>query len=205
VSNCKSANTNCRWYCRINYAAQRTARFNPRFRTSRKRNARFDFTNRRCADVQQDHLYLQELEKSVEQFGLEKSVRFLGLRKDVAAIMQSLDVLVVNSKSEALVIVAIEAMACGTPVIATTVGGIKEMIEHQVNGWLVPYGDEKLLRKALIALSRDSNLRAKFARTGREVVASRLHADRFIKELEDFFAEFGHRSQQKSEMQLVEH
>jgi glycosyltransferase involved in cell wall biosynthesis len=152
-----------------------------------------------------DHLYLQELEKSVEQFGLEKSVRFLGLRSDVAAIMQSLDVLVVNSKSEALVIVAIEAMACGTPVIATTVGGIKEMITHQFNGWLVPFGDERLLREGLIALSRDSNLRAKFAKTGREVVASRLHSDRFIKELEDFFAEFGHRSQPKSEMQLAEH
>ncbi len=151
-----------------------------------------------------DHLYLEELERSVEQFGLEKSVRFLGLRSDVAAIMQSLDVLVVNSKSEALVIVAIEAMACGTPVIATTVGGIKEMITHQVNGWLVPFGDRELLEKALVTFSREPELRAKFAKNGREIVASRLHADRFIAELEDFFMEFGLRSRKKSDLQLAE-
>ncbi len=84
-----------------------------------------------------DHVYLEELKQAVADSGLEDRVKFLGLRKDVAAVMQSLDVLVVNSKSEALVVVAIEAMACGTPVIATSVGGTKEMIEHQTNGWLV--------------------------------------------------------------------
>jgi glycosyltransferase involved in cell wall biosynthesis len=152
-----------------------------------------------------DHLYLEELKKNVELQGLENRVRFLGLRNDVAAIMQSLDVLVVNSKSEALVIVAIEAMASGTPVIATTVGGIKEMITHQVNGWLVPYGDERLLEEALISLSQKPELRAKFAKTGREVVASRLHADRFISELEDFFEEFGLQTEKQGKLLLVEH
>ena len=151
-----------------------------------------------------DYLYLEELERSVERLGLEKSVRFLGLRNDVSAIMQSLDVLVVNSKSEALVIVAIEAMACGTPVIATTVGGIKEMIAHQVNGWLVPYGDRELLQNALVTLRHKPELRAKFAKNGREIVASRLHADRFIAELEEFFLEFGLQSRKKGDLLLAE-
>jgi glycosyltransferase involved in cell wall biosynthesis len=152
-----------------------------------------------------DHLYLEELEKSVAQFGLEKQVRFLGMRNDVAAIMQSLDVLVVNSKSEALVIVAIEAMASGTPVIATTVGGIREMITHQENGWLIPYGDEQLLGEALVAISRNSDMRAKFAKNGREVVASRLHADRFIAELENFFEEYALVSEETGELRFAEH
>jgi L-malate glycosyltransferase len=150
-----------------------------------------------------DHLYLEELEKCARECGLENRVRFLGLRKDVAAIMQSLDVLAVNSKSEALVLVAIEAMACGTPVIATTVGGITEMIAHKENGWLVPYGDERLLREALIALSREPDLREKFAENGRKVVASRLNADRFIAELEDFFARHGLRTKKQGELVLA--
>jgi glycosyltransferase involved in cell wall biosynthesis len=151
-----------------------------------------------------DHLYLEALEKNVREFGIEKRVRFLGLRNDVAAIMQSLDVLVVNSKSEALVIVAIEAMACGTPVIATKVGGIKEMITHQENGWLIPYGDERLLEEALIALRQKTELREKFAIKGREVVESRLHSDRFISELEDFFEEFGLHPEEQGELLLAE-
>ncbi|HEX8287263.1 MAG TPA: glycosyltransferase family 4 protein [Pyrinomonadaceae bacterium] len=151
-----------------------------------------------------DELYLKELEKCVESCNLENRVRFLGLRKDVAAIMQSLDVLVINSKSEALVIVAIEAMACGTPIIATTVGGIKEMIEHQVNGWLIPFGDERLLYEALVSLSRQPELRRKFSENGRKIVESRLHADRFIKELEDFFSEYGLESDEKGKLVLVE-
>ena len=151
-----------------------------------------------------DHLYLEELEKSVKQFGLEKRVRFLGLRSDVAAIMQSLDALIVNSKSEALVIVAIEAMASGTPVIATTVGGIKEMITHRTNGWLVPYGDEQSLCEALVTISLQPELRDKFAKNGKAIVASRLHADRFIEELEGFFLEFGLPPQDRGDLVLAE-
>jgi glycosyltransferase involved in cell wall biosynthesis len=152
-----------------------------------------------------DHLYLQELEENVGRFGLENRVRFLGLRSDVAAIMQGIDLLVVNSKSEALVIVAIEAMASGTPVIATTVGGIKEMIAHQVNGWLIPYGNEKLLEEALVTLKQNPEMRRTFAENGREVVTSRLHSDRFINELEDFFEQFGLQAKQTDELVLAEH
>jgi glycosyltransferase involved in cell wall biosynthesis len=62
--------------------------------------------------------------------------------------------------------VAIEAMASGTAVIATTVGGIKEMITHQENGLLVQYGDEKALQDALIMLKHKPELRIKFSKNG---------------------------------------
>lgn len=136
----------------------------------------------------EDHVYLEQLKQTVFQLGLGERVKFLGLRKDVAAIMQALDVLVVNSKSEALVVVAIEAMACGTPVIATSVGGTKEMIEHKVNGWLVSFGDEQELTEALLTFSRQPEMRAAFAREGKRIVTSQLNAEKFIKNLEDFFA-----------------
>lgn len=136
-----------------------------------------------------DYVYHEQLEEIVRRTKLENHVRFLGLRKDVAAVMQSLDALVVNSRSEALVVVAIEAMACGTPVIATSVGGTAEMIEHGKNGWLISYGDERELSEAITAMSRKPELRRTFAANSEKIVASLLNADVFIKNLEEFFAQ----------------
>jgi L-malate glycosyltransferase len=135
----------------------------------------------------QDYLYLEELKQNVRELNLENRVKFTGKRSDIAQVMQSLDALVVNSKSEAFVIVALEAMACGTPVIATEVGGIREMIEHRVNGWLVPFGDARLLSEALITLNRQPEMRAAFSDAGKKLVTERFHAGKFIADLEDFF------------------
>ncbi len=152
----------------------------------------------------QDDLYFEELKKTVRELGLENRVRFLGKRSDVAAVMQSLDALVVNSKSEAFVIVALEAMACGTPVIATKVGGIREMIEHGINGWLVPPDDEESLTKSLVTLSRQPELRSVFSEAGKRIVAEKFHADKLIGDLENFFAESVLQAKKKNEFLLVE-
>ncbi len=135
----------------------------------------------------QDHEYLQKIKNSIKELGLRERVKLLGLRNDVPAIMQALDVLVVNSKSEALVVVGIEAMACGTPVIATDAGGTKEMIEHWVNGFVVPFGDEEKLKTSIIELSQNTELKQRFTERGKEVVAEKLNAEKFITDLEDFF------------------
>ena len=151
-----------------------------------------------------DYLYLEQLKQTVQELGLEQHVKFTGKRSDVAQMMQALDVLVVNSKSEAFVIVAIEAMACGTPVIATEVGGIREMIEHKVNGWLVPFGDEKVLSEALITLNRQPEMRAAFSEAGKKLVAERFHAEKFIADLEDFFEQSATQSESQSAFLLAE-
>ena len=151
-----------------------------------------------------DYLYLEQLKQTVQELGLEQHVKFTGKRSDVAQMMQALDVLVVNSKSEAFVIVAIEAMACGTPVIATEVGGIREMIEHKVNGWLVPFGDEQVLSEALITLNRQPEMRAAFSEAGKKSVAERFHAEKFIADLEDFFEQSATQPESQSAFLLAE-
>ena len=78
------------------------------------------------------------------------------------------------------------------------------MIAHKENGWLVPYGDEGLLREALITLSREPELRTEFAENGRKIVASRLNADRFIAELEDFFTQYGRPAKEQVRLRLAE-
>ena len=135
----------------------------------------------------QDDAYLEKLKQTARNSGIENRVKFLGSRNDVAAIMQSLDLLVINSSSEALVLVAIEAMACGTPIIATDVGGTVEIIEHKTNGWIIPFGDENALSEALLTLGRDKEMRRKFAVESRKIAASRLNAQHFISQVEEFY------------------
>jgi glycosyltransferase involved in cell wall biosynthesis len=135
----------------------------------------------------QDEIYLEELKQRVRDLGIETRVKFLGARRDVAAVMQSMDALVINSRSEALVLVAIEAMACRTPVIATDVGGTREIITHKKNGWLVPFGDESALREALFSVGRDAELRLRFAEESEKIASSQLNAGQFISRVEEFY------------------
>jgi L-malate glycosyltransferase len=134
-----------------------------------------------------DHEYLAAIERTAEELGIRDKVRILGARSDISAIMQSLDVLVVNSKVEPFGLVIVEAMASGTPVIATAVDGIPEIIEHFKNGWLVPPKDEGLLTQAIIRLGRQPELRARLAQQGKHQVAKYFSADRYITELQAFY------------------
>jgi L-malate glycosyltransferase len=135
----------------------------------------------------QDEIYLEELKQRTKDLGIKPSVKFLGARSDVAAVMQSLDALVINSRSEALVLVAIEAMACRTPVIATDVGGTKEIITHKKTGWLVPFGDEGALKEALLTIGKDADLRHRFAEESEKNATSQLNAEHFISRVEEFY------------------
>ncbi len=135
----------------------------------------------------QDELYLEKLKETAKSLGLENRVKFIGSRNDVPAVMQSLDFVVINSRSEALVLVALEAMAGGTPIIATDVGGTTEIVEHRKSGWIVPFGDKKALIEAIRTLGNDAELRRKFAGRGKEIAAERLNADHFIGQIEDFY------------------
>jgi glycosyltransferase involved in cell wall biosynthesis len=135
----------------------------------------------------QDEFYLEKLKATAKKLNLENRVKFIGSRADIPAVMQSLDFIVINSRSEALVLVAIEAMAGGTPIIATDVGGTTEIIEHKHNGWIVPFGDEKALIEAILTLGNDEDLRRKFAEKGREIAVAKLNVEHFISQIEEFY------------------
>jgi glycosyltransferase involved in cell wall biosynthesis len=134
-----------------------------------------------------DHEYLAAIEQTAQDLGVSDKVRILGARTDIAAIMQALDVLVVNSKVEPFGLVILEAMASGTPVIATAVHGIPEIIEHDQNGWLVPPREEGLLTEAIVHVGRQRELRARLAEQGKRHVARCFSVDRYIAELQTFY------------------
>jgi L-malate glycosyltransferase len=137
-----------------------------------------------------DREYALRLEQEAASCGVAERVRMLGSRDDIGAVMQSLDLLIVNSTAEPFGLVIVEAMACGTPVLAASVDGIPEIITHGQNGWLVPPRDESALAAAIVHLSRESDLGRQLAEQGRQDVR-KFSADRYLVELQGFYSARG--------------
>ncbi len=135
-----------------------------------------------------DEQYAERLKETAVELGIANQVRFTGARKDVAAVMQSLDLLVVNSSAEPFGLVALESLACGTPVLAAISGGIPELIEHERTGWLVKQGDEDALARAMVYLCRHPEIGTQLAEQGKEQMSSRFSADRYLDELQKFYS-----------------
>lgn len=138
-----------------------------------------------------DDEYLREIKELVTWHGLEGKVIFLGQRSDIPDVLKAMDALVVNSKSEALVVVAIEAMASGTPVIATDVGGTRELVRHLENGWLLNYGDKPALEEALVRVGTEPAARIAFAKEAFQTVRNGFSSHRLAADAERFILAAG--------------
>ena len=134
-----------------------------------------------------DHEYLKTIEQTALELGISERVKIVGARSDVDSIMQALDLLIVNSSSEAFGLVILEAMACGTPVLAGAVDGIPEIIEHGINGWLVPVRNMKAMAEAIVHLNRRPELTARLVKQGSGQGVARFSADRYMTELQAFY------------------
>ena len=85
----------------------------------------------------------EQLVQLIHELGLEDCVHLAGLWEDMTEVYSALDVLVVTSRSEGMPLAVLEAMACERPVIAMAVGGVAEIIEEGVTGYLIAPEDWK--------------------------------------------------------------
>ena len=90
-----------------------------------------------------------ELRSRIQQLGLEKQVLLTGPRKDVESILSSCDLFVSSSLWEGLPTVILESMAAGLPVVGTEIPGTRDLISHNLNGWLAPAMDGSALGKTI--------------------------------------------------------
>lgn len=116
--------------------------------------------------------------------GCGDAVRFLGFRRDLPDLMAACDVLVLPSLAEAFGLVAAEAVYLGVPVVASRIGGIPEIVDGDVDGLLVPPGDDRALAEALVRVLTDRELCRRLAGAGREKIAGRFAFEHMMREYE---------------------
>ncbi len=116
-------------------------------------------------------------------------VRFVGARSqaEVADQLADTDVFVLPSFAEGVPVTLMEALAAGVPVVATHVGGVAELVEHGINGYLVLPGDAVSLADALLALLDDPRSRQLFGQAGRAKVGAEFSNDIEAAKLEALF------------------
>jgi glycosyltransferase involved in cell wall biosynthesis len=129
------------------------------------------------------------LEAQTRDAGLEKNIVFIGQRTDIPELLACCDLSVLPSDNEAFPNALVESMSSGLPVVATAVGGSKEIIENEVTGLLVPPGKPQELATAVLRLLRDPKLAKRLARAGRKDVQKRFSFDRLMAELDHLYKE----------------
>jgi glycosyltransferase involved in cell wall biosynthesis len=114
------------------------------------------------------------LEALAGSLGVAERVRFLGWRTDLADLLPALDVFVLSSRSEGLPLVALEALACAVPVVATPVGDLPDVVTEGRTGMLFPVADPGALARALTSLAAAGTVRHSLGVAGRALVMARF-------------------------------
>lgn len=130
-----------------------------------------------------------DLAALARSLGVAHRVLFTGRRDDVSALTADLTVAVLPSLREAQGISILEAMARRIPVVASAVGGIPEVITHDVDGLLVPPADPAALAAAIATLLQDPALRARIGEAGHRTVRDRFSIDAQVRRIEAVYDE----------------
>lgn len=130
----------------------------------------------------------KELQELALSLGLADNVMFLGSRSDVPRIMREVMVGVNCSDSEGMSNAIMEYMACGIPVVATDVGGNRELVEDGVTGLLIPKNDPSGLASALASLLRDPCKASKLGSDGHLFMTEKFGISTMLSKTKDVYA-----------------
>ncbi|MCF8094885.1 MAG: glycosyltransferase [Desulfobacteraceae bacterium] len=134
-----------------------------------------------------------ELKKLVNTLGIQKDVVFLGQREEIREIIASMDLMILPSKREGFPLSVLEYMAMGKSVIATKVGGVTEIIEHGVNGYLVPSENSEELAHAISNYFLYPEAFKKMAIQGQKTVIEKFNAKICLQAYEELYDEILHK------------
>jgi glycosyltransferase involved in cell wall biosynthesis len=154
----------------------------------------------------------ESLEQGRQSLGLDKDVIFVGGRKDPEYFYPALDVVALTSLNEGTPLTLIEAMANARPVVATSVGGVVDLLGEVVEdgpyqvcrrGIGVPSGDEEAFVSALSRIIRDRSLRQELGERGLEFVEVNYSKERLIEDIKGLYAELSHKKAQNVQETFV--
>lgn len=134
-----------------------------------------------------------ELKNLVNTLGIQKDVVFLGQREEIREIIANMDLMILPSKREGFPLSVLEYMAMGKSVIATKVGGVTEIIEHGVNGYLVPAENSEELANAISNYFLYPEALKKIAIQGQKTVMEKFNAKICLQAYEELYDEIFHK------------
>jgi glycosyltransferase involved in cell wall biosynthesis len=128
-----------------------------------------------------------QYEEMARELGVNQNVYFLGKRADTPAIISNLDISVSSSTNEGFSNVIMESMAAGKPVVATNVGGSKEMVSDGITGYLVPSADSQSMANAILNLLQNPEKAIAMGSAGRKVVQEKFTVEAMVKNYERLY------------------
>jgi glycosyltransferase involved in cell wall biosynthesis len=131
----------------------------------------------------------KKLIKLTKKLGLEKNILFIPSVLDPREVLSLIDIFVIPSLDEGLGLSLMEAMACGLPTIGSEVGGIKDLIQHGVNGLLVEPADVKGLASAILELLKDREKAKVLGNNARNFIKEKFTLEKMVSETERTYLE----------------
>ena len=130
-----------------------------------------------------------ELEQLCRELGIAQSCLFrLGQYQEIPELIRTFDIQVSASHEEGFSNAVLEGMASGKPIIATTVGGNPEAVQHNVTGVLIPPKDPAALSHAILSLLKNPELASTLGRNGRKWVEDHFSLEKMIDKLENLYS-----------------
>jgi N-acetyl-alpha-D-glucosaminyl L-malate synthase BshA len=132
---------------------------------------------------------LADATRLARTLGVAADVEVLGEQDQVVQLLSAADVLLLPSAQESFGLAALEAMACEVPVVASRVGGLPEVIEHGVSGFLHPLDDLAGMAQSALRLLTDDALHRRIAQAGRQVAHERYCDSKIVPMYESYYRE----------------
>ncbi|MCB2229320.1 N-acetyl-alpha-D-glucosaminyl L-malate synthase BshA [bacterium] len=130
--------------------------------------------------------------RMIKKRGLTERVIFLGNQSRVEAVLPCADLFLLPSQEESFGLAALEALACGLPVIGTQGTGLVEVIDDGIDGFLFPIGDTNAMAGAAIELLSDRQKLLKFKSAAADVSRKRFSQKKIVDEYEQYYREIAH-------------
>ena len=129
----------------------------------------------------------ESLERQIKDRHLEKHVFLIGFRPDVLSVHKAFDIFVMSSVTEGLGTSLLDAMACGKPIVATTAGGMPEVVKDGKTGILVPPRDHEAMAQAIIRLLTDEEAQHSMGAAGQARARVYFSAERMVQDTYDVY------------------
>ncbi len=128
------------------------------------------------------------VQERAEELGVDGHVMFLGKHPSVEELLACADVFLLPSGSESFGLAALEAMACGAPVVAARVGGVPEVVPDGLGGHLLALGDVDGMAEAVLSLVSDDAVWKAASAAAREQAVTRFSSDLVVPRYEEYYA-----------------